>query len=76
MDSGASWHFTHELSNFAEYTPIKDGALLTTAKKGAPLQIKGEGSVILTHEIVDDKGMNRSVTTRFYPVYFVPGMST
>ena len=43
----ASWHFTHELSDFAEYTPIKDGAFLTTAKKGAPLQIKGEGTVIL-----------------------------
>ena len=76
MDSGASRHFTHELSDFTEYRPIKDGAFLTTAKKGAPLQIKGEGTVILTYEIVDNKGMYHSVTTCFYPVYYVPGMST
>ena len=49
MDSGASRHFTHELSDFAEYTLMKNGLYLTTAKKGAPLQIMGEGTVYLTY---------------------------
>ena len=75
MDSGASKHFTNELSDFAEYTPLKNGPRLSTAAKKAPLQVKGEGTVFLTHEITKSNGMKCRVITHFYPVFYVPGMS-
>jgi hypothetical protein len=75
MDSGASKHFTHELSDFAEYT-LFDGPSLTTAAKKAPLQIKGEGTLFLTHDVPGPNGRSRRVITRLYPVYYVPGMSS
>ena len=72
MDSGALWHFTHDLSDFAEYTSLKDGAWLDTAKKGAPLRIMGESAIYLTHDVQDNKEISHSVTTCLYPVYYVP----
>jgi hypothetical protein len=47
MDSGASKHFTYDLSDFAEYHPF-NGPMLNTANKDAPLQVKGDGTVFLT----------------------------
>ena len=75
MDSGASKHFTAEMSDFTEYTPIKDGPILQTAAKKTPLQIAGEGTIFLSHTVVDSKGRSREQVSRFYPVYYVPGMS-
>ena len=75
MDSGASKHFTHELSDFAEYRPV-NGPMLTTAAKNAPLQVKGEGTVSLTHTVFTSEGKEIVRTTRLSLVYYVPGMST
>jgi len=74
MDSGASKHFTPELSDFADFHPY-DGPKLQTAKATAPLQIKGEGTIFFTHDVTNKSGITRTVTTRFFPVYHVPGMS-
>jgi len=59
MDSGASQHFTN---NFSEYTPIKDGHEVKTAAKSTPLQIKGKGTIFLSHKI-DMKGSQIEVIT-------------
>ena len=64
MDSGASKHFTHVLSDFAEFRPY-DGPMLSTANKDAPLQIKGEGIVFLTHIVTSKSGIKKKVITRF-----------
>jgi transposase InsO family protein len=74
MDSGASKHFTPVLSDFADFTPY-DGPKLQTAAVKAPLQIKGEGTVFLTHKVTSKSGSTKEIVTRFYPVYHVPGMS-
>src|ERR1700694_3648516 len=74
MDSGASKHFTPMLSDFADFRPY-DGPILQTAAVKAPLQIKGEGTVFLSHKVTNKAGMVRAVVTRFYPVFHVPGMS-
>jgi hypothetical protein len=74
MDSGASKHFTPELSDFADFQPYNGPKLTTTAVK-ALLQIKGEGTVFLTHTVTNKSGTKREVITHFSPVYHVPGMS-
>src|SRR5258707_9603845 len=74
MDSGASKQFTPVLSDFADFQPY-DGLKLTTAAVKAPLQIKGEGTVFLTHTVMNKSGTKREVITCFSPVYHVPGMS-
>jgi transposase InsO family protein len=74
MDSGASRHFTPMLSDFADFSPY-DGPILSTAAKSTPLQIKGEGTVFLSHLVKNKKGYKKEVITRFHPVYHVPGMS-
>ena len=74
MDSGASKHFTPWLNDFAEFRPY-NGPILSTAAKSTPLQIKGEGTVFLSHTVKDRTGNKKEVITRFYPVYHVPGMS-
>ena len=66
MDSGASKHFTHELSDFAEYK-LFDGPVLTTTVKKAPLQIKGEGTLFLTHEVSRPNRQKHRVITHLYP---------
>jgi hypothetical protein len=74
MDSGASKHFTPMLSDFADFQ-LYDGPILQTAAVEAPLQIKGEGTVFLSHKVTNKAGIVRAVVTRFYPVFHVPGMS-
>jgi len=65
MDSGASKHFTLVLSNFADFTPY-NGPKLQTAAVKALLQIKGEGTVFLTHKVTSKSGIIREVVTRFF----------
>ena len=74
MDSGASKHFTPWLNDFADFRPY-NRPILSTAAKSTPLQIKGEGTVFLSHTVKDRTGNKKEVITRFYPVYHVPGMS-
>jgi hypothetical protein len=74
MDSGASKHFTPMLSDFADFLPY-NGPILQTAAAKAPLQVKGEGTIFLSHIVTDKSGKTKAVITRFYPVYHVPGMS-
>jgi hypothetical protein len=72
LDSGASVHFTPTKSDFIQYEEVKDGPTVKTA--AAPLQIKGQGTVLLDH-YVERNGQRIVKTTRIYPVCFVPGMS-
>jgi hypothetical protein len=73
IDSGTSKHFTHDLSDFAEYHPY-NGPMLNTANKSAPLQVKGGGTVFLTHSVKLFIRSRRRVISRLHPVYHVPGM--
>src|SRR5260221_9769283 len=73
MDSGASKHFTPVLSDFADFQPY-NGPKLTTASVKAPLQIKGEGTVFLTHTVTNKSGTKKEKITRFFLVYNIPGM--
>ena len=75
MNSGASKHFTHVLSDFSNIEYF-DGPELTTTAQKASLKVKGVGTVFLTHFIKHKDGSSRRVTTLLHPVYYVPGMST
>jgi hypothetical protein len=61
------------LSDFAEYHPF-NGPMLNTANKDAPLQVKGDGTVFLTHSVKLFNGSRCRVITCLHPVYHVPGM--
>ncbi len=68
MDSGASKHFTPVLSDFADFH-LYNGLKITTAAVKAPLQIKGEGTVFLTHKVTNKSETKREVITCFSPVW-------
>ncbi|KAJ3560169.1 hypothetical protein NP233_g11012 [Leucocoprinus birnbaumii] len=74
LDSGASAHFTPFRSDFST---IDEGlrGIIQTAKRGAPLYIKGEGSIMVESEVpVGTKG-TRKVQVLLSPVFYVPGMN-
>ena len=75
LDSGASVHFTNEISDFIDYEEVKDAPKVTTAAKSAPLQIIGKGAILLSH-YVEKNGHRESKLTRIYPVHYIPGLST
>ncbi|KAK1215855.1 hypothetical protein PQX77_021524 [Marasmius sp. AFHP31] len=56
VDSGAASHFTYNLNNFAEYEPMNDGPQINTASKDNPVQIKGKGTVFISHSVEGTNG--------------------
>ena len=72
-DSGASATFTNNLNDFSEYKELDEKFKARTANKGAPLAIKGRGTVVLEHQM--DKSGNM-VQVRLSPVLYIPGLST
>ena len=74
-DSGASESFMHAQSDLSEFEQIDDDSLIIiTASKENSLKIKGRGAMIIMHKITH-KGKSCRMTTRLYPVYYLPGLS-
>jgi hypothetical protein len=74
-DSGASNCFTHTQSDLSEFEVLNDNELVVkTASKNNSLKIKGKGAWIITHEVTH-REKKRSITSRLYPVYYLPGLT-
>jgi hypothetical protein len=71
LDSGASAHFTHEINDFIEYTPFKPSERSPIATASNVIYIEGKGTVLLKHKVD-----NKLVTTRLYPVLYIPKLTT
>jgi hypothetical protein len=74
LDSGASLHFSPYKREFIQFEEVADSPSVNTAAANAPLQIKGKGTILLDH-YVEKNGQRIPITTRIYPVHYVPGMS-
>jgi hypothetical protein len=74
-DSGASNCFMHSKSDLTEFEVLNDNDLVVkTASKTVSLKITGKGVWMITHEVTQ-RGKKRSVTSRLYPVYYLPGLT-
>jgi hypothetical protein len=74
-DSGASNCFTHLKSDLTEFKVLNDNDLVVkTASKTVSLKITGKGAWMITHEVTQ-RGKKRSITSRLYPVYYLPGLT-
>jgi hypothetical protein len=74
-DSGASNCFTHSQSDLTEFEVLDDNDLVVrTASKTNSLKIKGKGAWIIMHEVTH-RGNKQSITSRLYPVYYLPGLT-
>jgi len=67
LDSGASLHFTGDMNDFIEYTPLEKNITANTATS-ANTQIIGKGTVMMAVE-----GSKHMV--RIAPVFYVPDLS-
>jgi len=67
LDSGASLHFTGDMNDFIEYTPLEKNITANTATS-ANTQIIGKGTVMMAVE-----GSEHMV--RITPVFYVPDLS-
>ena len=75
MDSGASAHFTPFESDFISTTQGNYGRIETADSK-APLFMVAVRTVLIEHEIIDPKDRTtRTVISKLWPVYCVPGMT-
>jgi len=76
-DSRASLSFTPHLEDYAEYeiVPAEHSHGIETAAKGHVLKIEGLGTVIITHAVVDKKGVKHTVTTCLHPIFHIPGIA-
>jgi hypothetical protein len=70
LDSGASAHFTNNLSDFIEYKPIAKSERMPVKTAAQMLYVEGTGSVLLEHYVAD-----KPVITRVYPVLYIPRIS-
>jgi hypothetical protein len=74
-DSGTSNCFMHSKSDLTEFEVLNDNDLVVkTARKTVSLKITGKGAWIITHEVTQ-RGKKRSVISRLYPVYYLPGLT-
>jgi hypothetical protein len=74
-DSGASNCFTHSKSDLTEFEVLNNNDLVVkTASKTVFLKITGKGAWMITHEVTQ-RGKKRFVTSRLYPVYYLPGLT-
>jgi hypothetical protein len=74
-DSGASNCFTHSQSDLTEFEVLNDNDLVVkTASKTVSLKITGKGAWMITHNITH-RGKKQSITSRLYPVYYLPGLT-
>jgi hypothetical protein len=77
LDSGASAHFTSEISDFASYEvlPQDDATIIQTASKSGMISKIGKGAVFIKHAVEED-GAIIERRTHIYPIYHVPEIST
>jgi Integrase core domain len=74
-DSGTSNCFTHTQSDLTEFEVLDNNDLVVkTASKTNSLKIKEKGAWIITHEVTH-RGKKQSITSRLYPVYYLPGLT-
>ena len=71
LDSGASLHFTNKLSDFADYSPLTEEIIVTTAN--GKTTAKGKGTVILRCE---GQRNGAGATVRIAPVYYMPELTS
>jgi hypothetical protein len=64
LDSGASFHFTNNMDDFAKYSPLKKPVYVATAT--STTGVIGVGTVILNYE---------SQVVRLAPVYYIPELN-
>ena len=75
LDSGASQHFTNTLSDFSEYTLIKDACQdVQTAAKGTTIKFAGKGTVFLSYRVDTPSGRQTKVTC-LENVIYIPQLS-
>jgi transposase InsO family protein len=65
LDSGASAHFTGNIRDFIEVSPLEERIGVKTANSEA--FIEGKGTIILA--------LNPEIKVRIYPVYYVPTLT-
>jgi hypothetical protein len=77
LDSGASAHFTSEISDFASYEvlPQDNATIIQTASKSGMISKIRKGAVFIKHAVEED-GAILEHRTCIYPVYHVPKIST
>jgi hypothetical protein len=74
-DSGASNCFMHLKSDLTEFEVLNDNDLVVkTASKTVSLKITGKGVWMITHKVTQRR-KKRSVTSRLYLVYYLPGLT-
>src|SRR6266702_2408415 len=70
LDSGASAHFTNNISDFIDYQPIAKSDRMPVKTAAHTIYVKGTGSVLLKHYIA-----NKLIITQVNPVFYIPSMS-
>ena len=70
LDSGASAHFTNNISDFIEYEPMPVHDRIPVNTAAHTIFVEGTGTVLLKHYINETR-----VTTRVHPVLYIPEMS-
>jgi hypothetical protein len=74
-DSSTSNCFTHSKSNLTEFEVVNNNDLVVkTGSKAVSLKITGKGAWMITHEVTQGE-KKQSVTSRLYPVYYLPGLT-
>jgi hypothetical protein len=74
-DSRASNCFMHLKSNLTEFEVVNNNDLVVkTASKAVSLKITGKGAWMITHEVTQ-REKKQFVTSRLYPVYYLPGLT-
>ncbi len=68
-DSGASEHFTFELSDYLSYEPFSSARTAKTADGTS--QLLGQGTVIMNHKLSDGS----SHLVKLYPVLYMPKLN-
>ncbi len=71
LDSGASAHFTNNISDFINYTPIVKSDRMPVKTAAHMIYVDRTGTVLLKHYIA-----NKLITTQVNPVFYIPSMST
>jgi hypothetical protein len=66
LDSGASSHFTFDINDFIEYTPLKGNERTAVKTAAHTVYAEGTGAVLITHWENDEE-----VTTRLHPVLHI-----
>src|ERR1700752_4239889 len=71
LDSGASAHFMHDFNVFIEYKPLPVDKRIPVKTASNMIYVEGIGAVLLKH-----KQGNKLVTTRLFPVLYIPQSSS